>query len=80
MDTLKKYFPLSFGAKDIANLVIRIVIYVVIGFVTGLAIGLLNNLHLPLLGVLTSIIGFVVELYTTGGIVLAILSYIKVIK
>lgn len=80
MDTLKKFFPLSFGSKDVANLVIRIIIYVVIGFATGLAIGLLNNLHLPLLGFATSVIGFVVELYTTAGIVFAVLSYVKVLK
>ena len=42
MDILKKFFPLSFGAKDVANLIIKIIIYAVIDVVLGVVIGLLS--------------------------------------
>lgn len=78
MDLLKKFFPLSFGAKDVASLVIKVIIYVVAGIVFGFLIGLLAGI--PVVGLLASLIGAFAEVYVTAGIVLTFLSYFKVIK
>lgn len=72
MDTLKKLFPLSFKAKNgIGGLIVNILIHIAFDIVAGLIIGLL-----PIL----SILGGLVGLYFTVGIVLSILDYLKIIK
>ncbi len=72
MDTLKKLFPLSFREKKgIGGLIVNILIHLLADLVAGLIIGLL-----PILGILGGLIG----LYFTVGIVLSILDYLKVIK
>ncbi len=78
MDTLKKFFPFSFGSKDVAALVIKIIIYVVAGAVIGFLLGVIGKL--PLVGIITGLIGTLVGIYTTAGIVIAILDYCKVFK
>ncbi len=72
MDMLKKFFPYSFGAKDVTGLVIKILVYLVAGAVVGFVLGLI-----PLIG---GLLGSLVGLYSTVGIVLVILDYLKVIK
>ena len=42
MDMLKKYFPFSFKAKDVKDLVINIVIYLVVSIVAGWVLGLIG--------------------------------------
>ncbi len=82
METLKKFFPFSFGAKDVAALVIKIIIYVVADVIIGVAAGLLGMIPVagailgPILWVITSLVG----VYVVGGIVIAILDYCKVLK
>ena len=72
MDTLKKLFPLSFKAKNgIGGLIVNILIHLVADLVAGLIIGLI-----PILGILGGLIG----LYFTVGIVLSILDYLKILK
>ena len=72
MDTLKKLFPLSFKAKNgIGGLIVNILIHVVADFLAGLVI-----LLIPILGILGGLIG----LYFTVGIVLSILDYLKILK
>lgn len=72
MDTLKKLFPLSFREKKgIGGLIVNILLHLLADLVAGLIIGLL-----PILGILGGLIG----LYFTVGIVLSILDYLKVIK
>ena len=39
MELLKKIFPFSFGAKDVAGLVIKCLILLVVGVVIGFVIG-----------------------------------------
>ena len=81
MDLLKKLFPVSFNCKDEASrLVIGIIIYVVIGIIGGAVLALTNLINLQLIGVLCSLLGGLLELYTTAGIVLAILVFCKVLK
>ena len=72
MDMLKKIFPYSFGAKDITGLVIKIIVYVVASAVLGFVIGLI-----PFVG---GLVGSLIGLYSTVGIVLVILDYLKILK
>ena len=72
MATLKKLFPLSFKEKNgIGGLIVNILIHVLANVVAGIIIALL-----PILGILGGLIG----LYFTVGIVLSVLDYLKVIK
>ena len=72
MDTLKKLFPLSFREKKgIGGLVVNILIHLLANFVAGIIIVIL-----PILGILGGLIG----LYFTVGIVLSVLDYLKVLK
>jgi len=87
MDLLKKLFPLSFKyTKDVANLIIGILIYIVIGAIGGVVLGLIGALAgiLPiiggLLGVVLGFIGSIIDLYAVAGIVIQILVFVKVLK
>ena len=72
MATLKKLVPLSFKAKNgIGGLIVNILIHVLADAVAGLIIAIL-----PILGILGGLIG----LYFTVGLVLSILDYLKIIK
>ena len=72
MDMLKKLFPYSFGAAEVKDLVIKILVYVLGGAVVGFVLGLL-----PIVG---GILGWIVNLYTTVGWILTVLDYLKVLK
>ena len=78
METLKKLFPLSFKEATVNNLVVSIIIYVVVSAVVGIILGLLD--WIPLIGWVFSVISSLVGLYCFIGIVLAVLSFLKVIK
>ena len=91
MEFLKKFFPLSFkyrnSGKELATgIIIQAVVGVVVGFVAGLIMGIIGALPAvpqvvvvltnTLLGAISSIVG----LYTTAGIVIEVLVFLKVIK
>lgn len=80
MDTLKKLFPRAFkvSREDVASLIIAILIYVVFDIVAGAIIGLLAAI--PIVGILFSILGSLVGIYATAGIVIAVLVFCKVLK
>ena len=80
MELLKKFFPFSFRTKDndVGSLVWLIILHVAVGIVAGVVFGLLGGI--PLLGLPFRIVGYLVDLYITGGIVIAILQYVKVIR
>ncbi len=79
MEMLKKFFPYSFKEKkDVAALVINIIVYIVAGFVIGVAAGLLGLI--PFIGVLVNIVAGAADLYILIGIVLSLLDYFKVLK
>ena len=61
MDMLKKLFPYSFGAKEVKDLVVKIIIYIIAGAIVGAIIGLLAAI--PLIGIIFGLIGGLVELY-----------------
>ena len=79
MDMLKKYFPYSFTEKkDVAALIINIIAYVVVGAIIGAVIGFLSSI--PILGWIIGILGTLVEIYITAGIIISVLDYLKILK
>lgn len=79
MDTLVKFFPYSFKEKkDVAALIVNILVYIVVGFAVGVVGTLLG--FIPFVGFLITILVSAVDLYILIGIVLSVLDYLKVIK
>ncbi len=76
MDMLKKYFPLSFRGKEVKDLVISIVIYIVASAILGVLLGILGNI--PVVNLVTGIVGTLVWIYSVAGIVIAILDFVGV--
>ena len=82
MDTLKKLFPIALatGHKDTGSLVKAILIHLAISLVWAIISGILGAILGSLIGWLLGIVGTLVGLYTTAGIILAVLVYADVIK
>ena len=81
MDFFKKLFPISFSyVGEVSKLIIGIIIYVVIGIVGGVVINLAGLINLPLVGILLGLIGGLLDLYVTAGIVIAIFVQCKIIQ
>lgn len=78
MDFLKKYLPHAFKAKQTNDFIVSLIIYAAIAIVGGAIIGLLAKL--PIIGILFSIVGAIVDLYALLGVILSILVFVKVIK
>ena len=78
MDILKKFFPYSFGVKDLTDMIIKIIVYVVVGAIASVLIGLLKEIFI--IGAIIGALGGLIDLYCTVGIVLAILDHFKVLK
>ncbi len=79
MATLKKLFPLSFSMiKDVANLVICILIYIVVGVIAPAILGIFN--FIPLVSWILGIVSTLLGIYCIAGIVIALLAYFKVLK
>lgn len=79
MEALRKYFPFAFKEKkDVAALVISIILHLVVGAVLGIAVALVS--WIPLIGWLIGALMGLVDLYIFISIVLAVLDYLKVIK
>ena len=79
MDMLKKFFPISFKYADtVANLVIGILIYVIGGAIAGAIIGWLSAI--PIIGLVFSLIGSLLGIYSLAGIIIEVLLFAKVLK
>ena len=79
MELLKTVFPFSFQPKkDVAALIIHILIYLAVGLVAAFLIGVLGKV--AVLGLIVSLLGGLADLYVTAGVVLSVLDYTKVIK
>ena len=79
MELLKTVFPFSFQAKkDIAALIVNVLIYLAIGLVAAFFIGILRKV--AVLGMIVSLVCGLAELYITAGIVLSVLDYAKILK
>ena len=87
METLKKYFPMSWKyTKDVLNLIKGIILYVFVGLIAGLVIAASGFITgwIPVIGAIVGLVltlaGAIVDLYVVAGIVIQVLVYIKVIK
>ena len=80
MDFLKKVWPTPFKIteKDVVSFVIQLIIFIVVCAVVGFLIGILAAL--PLIGIIFSILGGLVELYGFIGIILCILKFLGMVK
>lgn len=78
MDLLKKYFPHAFKATELTSFIITLIVYAVISIVCGFVIGLLSAI--PLIGIIFTLVGSLIGLYTLVGVVLSILVFVKVLK
>ena len=80
MDILRKFWPFSFVQKrDVAALVINIIIHVVGLILIGVVCWLIGLI--PIVGGITAwLIGSITELYLAAGVVFSILDYCKVLK
>lgn len=76
---LNQLFPLTRSArKDVTSLVIAIAVYVVVSAAVSLVVGFLT--WIPVVGLVLSLIRWLVGLYCAAGIVLAVLAYFKILK
>ena len=77
---LKKFWPTPFKVKekDVNSFVVQLIIFVIVCAVAGAIIGLLAKI--PLIGLIFGIIGGLVELYGTIGVVLCILKFCGFLK
>ena len=79
MDILKKIFPLSFRfTGSVSNLVIGVIIYLAASAVLGVLLGFVGQL--PLMKLVADLISSLVDLYSTGGIVIMFLHHFNVMK
>lgn len=79
MDTIKKIFPYSFKEKKtIGALLINVLIQLVIAAIFGILIGVLAKI--PVVNLITGIVGGLVDLYFVVGIILSILHYLNIVK
>ena len=79
MDTLKKIFPLAFvKKKDVAALVINILIHIVVGVVLGGAIAILHKI--PVVNIIVGAVSGLGELYILISIILSVLDYLNILK
>ena len=87
METLKKFFPLSFKhTESIGSLIVGIIIYLVIGAIAGLLIAFAGAIGgwIPVVGAILGwvlrIVSIIVELYVLIGIVFLVLAFLKIVK
>lgn len=80
MDFLKKVWPTPFKIKekDVTSFVVQLIIFIVVCFVGGLIVGLLAAI--PIIGIIFSILGSLLSLYSFIGVVLCILKFLDVLK
>lgn len=78
METLKLLFPLSFQAKDMAQLIIYCLIYIVVGTILAFLIGILARI--PILGLIFTLISSLLEIYVVAGLIILFLSYFEILK
>lgn len=87
MDSLKKFFPLSFKyTGSVSNLVIGVLVYILVGILAGVVIflatliGALIPIIGPLLAWALGVVGALVDVYVVAGIVIQFLAHFKVFE
>ena len=79
MDILKKLWPTAFAikTKDVVSLVIQLVIFLVVCAVVGWLIAVLASI--PVIGLIFTLVGALLEIYSIVGIVLCVLKFLGMI-
>ena len=75
---LKKIFPHAMQARSVKGLVIAILIYAVVSFVAGSIHGLIGGI--PLIGLVVGVVGWVLGVYCTVGIIISVLVFLNIVK
>ncbi len=80
MNFVRKYWPMPFKVRsgDVGSLVKQLIIFLLACLVVGILIGVLAGL--PIIGIIFTIIGSLVEIYGIVGVVLCILKFLGAIK
>ena len=80
MDSLKKLWPTPFKVeeKNVVSLIVQLIIFLVICAVVGWLIAILADI--PIIGLVFGLIGGLMEIYSTVGIVLCVLKFLGIVK
>ena len=80
MDFLKKLWPTPFKIEkgNVVSFVVQLLIFLVLTALFGLLIGLLAKL--PIVGIVFSIVGSLMGIYTLIGAVLCLLKFLDLLK
>lgn len=80
MDFLKKLWPTPFKIEkgNVGSLIVQLIIFIVICAVVGWLIGILAAL--PIIGIVFSLVGSLMEIYGLVGIVLSVLKFIGIVE
>ena len=80
MEFLKHFWPTPFKIEkgNLVSFLVQLIIFVVVCAVVGVLIGVLAGI--PVLGIIFSILGALLELYGAVGIVLCILKFVGVLE
>ena len=79
MNFLKTVFPLSFRFNNnLVRMIIGIIAYAIVGAVVGWAISIV--VKLPIISIFGGLLGGLLEIYVVAGIVLLVLSWLKILK
>ncbi len=78
MQLLKTLFPISFGTKDLANLIIKLIIFAVVSAVSGFVVFLL--IKIPVINIIAGLLGGLIEMYLFFATVILLLAYFNILK
>ena len=80
MDMLKKLWPTPFSIaeKNVVSFLVQLLIFVIVCAVVGWLISVLAGI--PVLGIVFSLVGALLEIYGLVGIVLCILKFLGLVK
>ena len=79
MDWLEKIFPFSFKSADKDNFIKALIIYTVVIVAATVTTTIFGGIGFGI-GKIIRVISYLADLYATGGIVFAILVFVKVFK
>ncbi len=80
MDIIKTLWPTPFKVKekDLVSMLIQLIIFLVLVAIAGVVIGFLNAI--PVVGIITSIIGSLLGIYSLIGIILCVCKFLGAVK
>lgn len=80
MNLIKQLWPTPFKIKEknLGSLIIQLIIFLIVCAVVGWLMAILSGI--PIIGIVFGIIGSLMELYSTVGIVLCVLKFLGLVK